>query len=426
MPHAAKAVAGRAAALAAVVALCGAAGQPALAASTVPHEVVVKRFGQAPRVVRARDVPRAVDALRARPGVKYAVPNVRAHAAADFLPNDPGTGTRAGGWQDLQWNFAGPFGVGAPRAWGNAIAAGARGGAGVTVAVLDTGVAYANHKGFRRSPDLARGAFVPGYDFVAGDRHPFDRNGHGTHVASTIAERTGNGYGVTGLAYRARIMPVRVLDAAGGGDATRIAAGVRFAARHGAKVINLSLNFDPGVRPGQIPQVIAAVRYARRRGAVIVAATGNEGATSVAYPARDSRVIAVGATTENGCMATFSNHGTGVDLVAPGGGDDAALPGDGNCVAGRTGRAIDQVTLSSLHPARFGISLDYVGTSMATPHVSATAALVIATGAAGRHPSPRAVTARIEHSARDLGAAGYDTAYGWGLVDAGAATAPAP
>jgi serine protease len=122
-------------------------------------------------------------------------------------------------------------------------------------------------------------------------------------------------------------------------------------------------------------------------------------------------------------MAAYSNHGAGIDLVAPGGGDDAELPGDGHCVAGPPGRSIYQVTLTGRRPDRFGIPLDYVGTSMAAPHVAATAALVLATGAAGRRPSPAAVTARIEHSARDLGPAGYETAYGWGLVDAGAATA---
>jgi serine protease len=407
----------------AVAALFGCTRSPALAASAVPHEVVVKRAGQAPRVLRVADVGRAVDRLGARAGVTYAVPNMKAHASAALMPNDPGTGTRAGGWEALQWNFAGTFGVDAPGAWSNAVAAGVPGGTGVKVAVLDTGVSYANRKGFRRSPDLGPGQFVPGWDFVARDRYPFDRNGHGTFVASTIAERTGNGYGLTGLAYGARIMPVRVLDATGAGDATTIARGLRFAARHGAKVINLSLNFDPGVPAAKIPQVLEAIAYAHRRGVVIVAATGNEGSASLPYPARDRRVVAVGATTEHGCMAAYSNHGAGIDLVAPGGGDDADLPGDGHCVAGRSGRSIYQVTLTARRPDRFGIPLDYVGTSMAAPHVAATAALVLATGAAGPSPSPAAVTARIEHSARDLGAAGYETAYGWGLVDAAAATA---
>src|SRR5207248_1397785 len=148
----------------------------------------------------------------------------------------------------------------------------------------------------------------------------------------TIAERTNNGYGLTGLAYRARIMPLRVLDSAGDGQAATIAAGIRFAARHGAKVINMSFNFNTGVRARQIPQVLAAIGYARHRGAVLVAAAGNEGAPTVAYPARDPRVIAVGATTQSGCRASFSDRGQGIDLVAPGGGSDATLPSDPDCL----------------------------------------------------------------------------------------------
>jgi serine protease len=346
-----------------------------------------------------------------------------AHAAGAFLPDDPGSGSQPGGWEQLQWNFVGPFGVDALPAWANAISAGRPGGAGVTVAVLDTGVAYTNWKRYRRSPDLAARQFVRGYDFVDHDAHPLDTDGHGTDVASTIAEQTDNGYGLTGLAYGVRIMPVRVLNSAGDGDAATIAAGIRFAAARGAQVINMSFNFDPGVRAAQIPQVLAAIAYARHRGAVLVAAAGNEGTPTVAYPARDPDVIAVGATTELGCLSNFSNRGAGLDIVAPGGGADAPLAGDPDCVAGRSGRSIYQVTLEWPSTRRFGIGLDYVGTSMATPHVSAAAALVIATGTAGRMPSPQAVTARLETTARDLGAPGYDPDYGWGLLDAGAATA---
>ena len=361
-------------------------------------------------------------ALAAR-ATRHAPPLPVARAAGAFTPDDPGAGSQPDGWEQLQWNFVGPFGVDAPQAWANAIAAGRPGGAGVTVAVLDTGVAYTNWKGFRRSPDFAPGQFVRGYDFVDHDPHPLDTDGHGTDVASTVAEQTDNGYGLTGLAYGARIMPVRVLDSAGDGNAATIAAGIRFAARHGANVINMSFNFEPAIRAAQIPQVLAAIGDAQRRGALLVAAAGNEGAPTVAYPARDPRVIAVGATTEFGCLASFSNRGAGLDLVAPGGGSDAALPEDSDCVQGRSGHSIYQVTLESPSTRRFGIGLDFVGTSMATPHVSAAAALVIATGAAGPHPSPTAVTARLERTARNLGAPGYDPDYGWGLLDAGAATA---
>ena len=108
------------------------------------------------------------------------------------MPNDPGRGVVAGGWQSVQWNFAGPFGVNAPTAWQNLIADGAPGGKGVIVAVLDTGVAYANRGSFRRSPDLSATSFVRGYDFIDDDPYADDSEGHGTHVASTIVEATNN------------------------------------------------------------------------------------------------------------------------------------------------------------------------------------------------------------------------------------------
>ncbi|HKH78903.1 MAG TPA: S8 family serine peptidase, partial [Solirubrobacteraceae bacterium] len=253
-----------------------------------------------------------------------------AHEAGGLIPNDtgvPSMGGAPGDWQLTQWNFAGRFGVDAPEAWANVAAEGAPGGKGVIVAVLDTGVAYANRGRYRRSPDFSRYAFVKGHDFIGHGPYPNDHNGHGTFVAGTIAEATNNHYGLTGLAFAAKIMPVRVLNNEGEGDASTIAEGVRFAVRHGARVINLSLEFSPGVTAHDIPELMAALRYAYRRGVVVVAAAGNEGHTAIAYPARAPHVIAVGATTEHGCLANYSNEGPGLTLVAPGGGADADLPG---------------------------------------------------------------------------------------------------
>ena len=135
-------------------------------------------------------VPAAVAALASQRSVAWAVPDYIAHAAAlpaPFDPNDPGSSGQPGGWQALQWNFAGDFGVDAPQAWANVAADGAPGGAGVIVAVLDTGIAYANHGPYVRSPDFRASQFVPGYDFVAHSPYAEDRNGHGTQVAGTIA-----------------------------------------------------------------------------------------------------------------------------------------------------------------------------------------------------------------------------------------------
>jgi serine protease len=421
-----------------VLATACAAALPATArADTVPGEVVVSyraparasaarvSAAHAPRVLHVRDVATTIRRLRARSDVRYAVRNVVAHAAAAYLPDDPGRGVKPGRWAAVQWNFAGPAGVNAPDAWGHLIAAGRPGGMGVKVAVLDTGVAYRQFGKTPESPDLQGTRFVAGHDFVGEDAYANDRNGHGTHVASTIAEATNNGIGLTGLAYGASIMPVKVLDDSGEGDASVIAQGVRFATAHGAKVINLSLEFTSDVGWRQIPQLIDAIGEARRKGVVVVAASGNEADTAVAYPARNNNVLSVGSTTEHGCLSDFSNQGSGLDLVAPGGGPDAPLDDPGCVAGGKSGRNISQMTLIGVHRTKFGIPRGYQGTSMAVPHVSATAALVIASGVLGPDPTPDAIERRLETTARDLGPVGYDTRYGYGLVNAAAATDPA-
>ena len=137
------------------------------------------------------------------------MPNYIAHAAGAGIPNDPGRAHRPQGWEQMQWNLLPRNGVNAPEAWANLLADHRAGGRGVVVAVLDTGVAYRNWRKFRQSPDFGGTRFVHPYDFVAHNRYPLDRNGHGTFVAGVIAEATNNGIGLTGLAYGASIMPVR-------------------------------------------------------------------------------------------------------------------------------------------------------------------------------------------------------------------------
>ena len=155
------------------------------------------------------------------------------------------------------------------------------------VAILDTGVAYRDWKQFRRSPDFAGTSFVaPRTTSSANNTYPLDRNGHGTFVAGVVAETTNNRFGLTGLAYGASIMPVRILDADGIGDAATIAQGIRYAATHGAQVINLSLEFSLDVTSSDIPDIISAIGFAHRHGVVVVAASGNEGVAQIAYPAR--------------------------------------------------------------------------------------------------------------------------------------------
>jgi serine protease len=363
--------------------------------------------------------------LRRHGDVAYANPDYEVRAA-DFIPNDPGRGATPGAWRELQWNFFGPASVNAAVAWEYARAAGVPGGRGATVAVVDSGVAYERRGRFRRAPDLYPGRFVKPYDFVDNDRHPNDEESHGTHVTGTIAQKTNNGRGVTGLAYGVRIMPLRVLNAEGGGRASYISRAIRYAARNGADVINMSVEFDILQKASGIPEVIAAIRYARQKGVVMVAASGNDFVNHVTYPARDPRVIAVGASTHTLCKADYSNTGRELDLVAPGGGDDAPLddnPADiENCDPGGTARRIWQETFTSSF-GRFGLVGD-AGTSFASPHVSAAAALLIATKRLGDDPTPEQVEQRLEDTARDLGPVGVDTRYGAGLVDIAAALAP--
>jgi serine protease len=398
-----------------------AAQRAAQATSTEP----TTRLERTLKVRRGQTVEEAVVALSKRRSVEYAVPNFVAHASA-WVPNDPGRIGQAGGWQELQWNFGAQAGIDTPDAWANLAAVGRSGGAGVTIAVLDTGVAYTNRGRYRRSPDFAASRFVRGYDFVSHDPYPNDENGHGTHVAGTIAERTNNAVGLTGIAYGAKIMPVRVLDSRGEGDASDIANGIRYAARHGAAVINLSLEFSSSVRAHEIPEILDAVRYADHVGSLLVGASGNEADSAVAYPARANPVMSVGATTEHGCLADYSNDGRGLDIVAPGGGSDARMKDDPvHCQPlADPGRDIYQLTFSG-SVRSFGLEHEE-GTSMAAPHVAATAALVIASGVIGQRPTPAAIEERLKQTARDLGSPGYDLRYGAGIVDAAAATAAAP
>jgi serine protease len=448
---------------AAVLAVPAPAGaQTARAAAYTPGEVVVryergtgareeaavqravglgspKAFAPRTRVLTIRDGQSVADTvleLRARPEVATAAPNARAHLAT-IIPRDPGNTGVAGGWQELQWNFLAGVGVNAPDAWQHLVDVRRPGGRGTVVAVLDTGVAYATRRRFRKSNDFSHGDFVRGYDFVDEDKFPHDENGHGTHVASTIGESTDNDRGVTGLAYGAKIMPVRVLNERGEGESAAITAGIRYAVRHGADIINLSFEFDDTFRQftaSEIPDVLAAIRFAGRRGVVVVAAAGNFERAAISYPARAPSVIAVGATTEHGCRARYSNVGRGLDIVAPGGGADD--PKDATCVQGLPeGRDIYQTTFpwagvqsaprSTSSYRRFGLPSGFIGTSMAAPHVSAAAALVIASGVLGSNPSPQAVQQRLQATAVDAGVAGYDEVYGYGRLDAAAATDPA-
>jgi serine protease len=364
-----------------------------------------------------------------------AVAHARQHrllARAAYVPNDSGVAAAAAdaGWAAVQWELNGPFGINAPEAWSQASRLGGSGGRGVTIAVLDSGVAYADRGRFRRSPDLASSRFVHGYDFVDDDPYPNDEYGHGTFVASTIAATANNAYGTVGVSYRAKIMPVRVLNFEGRGYPSTIALAIRYAIRNGADVINLSLELYDGPPLAPRPRSVTASRSvrsalaaARRAGVIVVSAAGNSSDPNVPAQRYDTLAINVGGSTEHGCLGDYSNHGPGLDLVAPGGGTDADIPGDVRCQPTLpAGRDISAVSFLSESPARFEILPRFRGTSTAAPQVSGVAALVLASGVLGANPTPGEVERHLEKTARDLGAPGPDRYYGAGLIDATAAT----
>ena len=282
--------------------------------------------------------------------------------------------------------------IGMPTAWkqGN--------GKGAVVAVIDTGVTKVG--------DLADTKFVAGYNFVANNANSADDHGHGTHVAGTIAESTNNKLGVAGVAYGATIMPLKVLSAQGSGSMGGISQSIRWAADHGANVINMSLGGGRSMAP-----MAKAIKYAHDKGVVVIAAAGNDGHGRVSYPARYPDVIAVAATQQDEATTFYSNWGPEVDIAAPGGNTR------GNAQGG-----VLQHTIVPGDTKRTDY-LWFMGTSMATPHVAGVAALVVGAGV----KKPAAVeeillsTARKPAGRDSTAGARIDDHYGAGIVDAAAA-----
>ena len=333
----------------------------------------------------AKDVRLMAASLLDDPSIESAEPNY--YRYADFTPNDE--------YYSYQWHF--PM-IQMPSAWDRS------NGAGVTVAVIDTGVAYEDYDPYAQAPDLAGTAFVAGWDFVNGDSHPNDDNSHGTHVAGTIAQTTNNGMGVAGIAYGANIMPIKVLDNEGSGTDQMVADGIAWAVNHGAQVINLSLG---GPSPSSVLE--SAVNDAYNNGGTVVAAAGNEN-SGVSYPAAYENCIAVGAVRYDETRSYYSNYGPALDLVAPGGDVYVDQNGDGY------GDGVLQQTFDpdTQDYTDFGYWF-FQGTSMAAPHVSGVAALLIAHGNA---TTPDEVRAALENTAEDKGPAGWDVEYGHGLIQA--------
>lgn len=259
-------------------------------------------------------------------------------------------------------------------------------GSGVTVAVVDTGV-YADHPDLGRSE--AGGVVLSGADCtdstaICSGTGRYDGHGHGTHISGIIAARRGNGVGIAGLAPGARVLPVRVLTADGFGTTSWVANGIRYAANHGADVINLSLGLT-----SNSAAVSSAIDYARTRGVIVAAAAGNGGRQGdPSYPGALDAVIGVAATTSGNQVASFSTRGDYVDVAAPG-----------------------ESVLSTLPPSDYA---SWSGTSMATPHVAAAVALM-----QEERPSLSADEAAnaLQATATDVGTVGRDVETGYGLIN---------
>jgi thermitase len=299
------------------------------------------------------DVRQVVEEYSKDPKVEYAEPDYFVFALR--TPNDPDFS------QQWSLNNTGQTGgkidadIDAPEAWD--IATGTN---SVKIAIVDTGVDL-DH------PDLS-GKLTAGYDFVNNDSIPQDDNGHGTHVAGTASAVTNNGVGVAGVCWGCSIMPVKVLDASGSGTDSQVASGIIWAADQGARVINLSLGGY-----GAVKVMSDAVAYAYNLGAVVVAARGNDGNSTPHYPAAYPQVISVGATDHNDKRPWFSSYGPDLEVAAPG----------------------DNI-LSSYWDNIYATGS---GTSMATPHVSGLAGLLLSLNPALTQDNVRSI---LKHTADDL------------------------
>lgn len=301
-------------------------------------------------------------ALRANPNIKFAEPDVLLDPT--ITVNDPEF--------PKQWHLPK---IAAPFAWDGSL------GAGVTIAILDSGVDSTH-------PDITA-QIVPGWNTFENNSNSADVTGHGTIVASVAAGAGNNGIGVASVAYGSKIMPIRVTDAAGTAYTSTIASGLTWAADHGARISNISFQ-----GASASATVLSAAQYMRSKGGVVIGSSGNSGALE-AYPATDYMTV-VGATDSLDAVASFSSYGAFVDVAAPG--------------------------VSIYSAARGGMYINSSGTSVSSPIVAGIYGLVIA---AKPTLAPTQFDSALFSTAQDLGTAGKDDKAGWGRVNAEAAVAKA-
>ncbi len=345
---------------------------------TALGEVNAKRVKRLRRALEADVVvnvsAREVAELRARPKVKRVDDDVVVFAQAR-----PPKGDVSAQAQTLPWGIDR---IDAELVWPSGNTADP-----VKVGIIDTGISLSH-------PDLAQN-IKGGYNAILPWKSANDDNGHGSHVAGIVAA-INNSAGVVGAAHQADLYAIKVLNASGSGYLSDVIEGIDWAILQNLNVINMSLGTSSNIQ-----SLHDAVIRARQAGIVQVAAAGNSGG-AVIYPAAYPEVIAVGATDKTDTVASWSSRGPELDLVAPG------------------------VSISSTYKGKSYATLS--GTSMATPHVAGAAALVLNTPVGANDTNgnsrwdPDEVQTKLQNTATDLGAAGYDTVSGWGLTNAFQAT----
>ncbi|MGB9893240.1 MAG: S8 family serine peptidase, partial [Candidatus Saccharicenans sp.] len=339
-----------------------------------------------------------LSALKKNPDVLYAEPDYKLRALT--TPNDV--------FFDYQYALYNPGGtlnlpdypvgkrgadIKATTAWDYV-----KGDPNVLIAVLDSGIDY-NH------PDLKNKVISTGRDFVNDDDDAFDDLWHGTHVAGIIAAETNNTEGIAGVAWNCRLLPGKILSAEGEGDYSWLIEALIWAADYTSGqakvgVINMSLGGD---EPAQALE--SALKYAYDKGIVLVAASGNDGAAGVLYPASyDQYCLAVGASDYNDAVADFSNYGPEVDVAAPG------------------VWVLSTIPLALIDPEYYPVPYAYAsGTSMAAPHVAGFAALI---KSAKSWLSAAEIMKLIRYTPDDIASSGRDDFAGYGRINTQKALAP--